>query len=167
MSLDRDLFAEVDLNAESLRSTAWRRTSIINNNIAGGVRDYWLDPLRQGDEDAAQYFKYNRCRGEEADRGRGLPQRPRRVAAFRPAAIAPVKEPDIARSCCGEWASALTPEKADYNTVFLPLILSSKGDFDGHMSFSSGPHGLQPRDVLQRAPSSSRRHDARVVARPP
>src|SRR5262249_53083029 len=46
-------------------------------------------------------------------------------------------------------------EQADYNTVFLPLILAAHGDFDGDMSFSGGPMGFSPATGLQRMLSST------------
>ena len=151
MSMDRELFAEVDTNADKLKKEGIVPDIYLNNNIAGGVRDFWLDPRGKDMQDAAQYFQYNVAEAKKlvavSRFANGVDVR----ARFDGTTHITESNASILSQFLAASGIRLKLEKADYNTVFLPLILASKGNFDGYMSFSNGPMGFSPATFFARA----------------
>jgi peptide/nickel transport system substrate-binding protein len=150
MALDRDLFAEVMSEAETLRSFGLSPELVINNNIPGGAQDYWLDPYGKDMGEAAQYFKYNQTEAKKLMSAAGFANGVDLVARVSTRSHASGKQSEIALQMLREVGMRVTVEPADYNTVFLPNILSARGDWDGNISFSGGGMGFSPATGLQR-----------------
>jgi ABC-type transport system substrate-binding protein len=60
------------------------------------------------------------------------------------------KESEIALQMLQEVGFRVRNEPAEYNTVYVPNIISAKGDWDGHISFSGGGMGFSPATGLFR-----------------
>ena len=73
LSVDRELFAEVDTNADKLRKEGIVPDIYLNNNIAGGVHDFWLDPRGKDMQDAAQYFQFDVAEAKKLMAAAGFP----------------------------------------------------------------------------------------------
>lgn len=151
LSVDRDLFAEVDTNADNLKKEGIVPDIFLNNNIAGGVRDFWLDPRGKDMQDAAQYFKFDVAEAKKLMAAAGYPNGLDVRARFDGTTHITEKNAAIMSQFMAASGLRLKLEKADYNTVFLPLILASKGNFDGDLSFSNGPLGFSPATFFARA----------------
>jgi peptide/nickel transport system substrate-binding protein len=150
MALDRELFAEVLSEAETLRSFGLPPTLIINNNIPGGAADYWLDPTGKEMGQAAQYFKFDQAESKKLMAAAGYANGIDVVARVSTRSHGAGKESEIALQMLQEVGFRVRNEPAEYNTVYVPNIISAKGDWDGHISFSGGGMGFSPATGLFR-----------------
>jgi peptide/nickel transport system substrate-binding protein len=149
MALDRQLYADVISEAEKLRAFGLPPEIVINNNIPGGAPDYRLDPFGKEMGEAAQYFKFNQAEAKKLMSAAGYTGA-ELLARVSTQAHATGKESEIALQMLREVGFRVRQEPADYNTVFLPNILSARGDWDGNISFSGGGMGFSPATGLQR-----------------
>ena len=150
MALDRPLFAEVISEAVALKAGGIPPTIVINNNIPGGAGDFWLDPFGKEMGEAAQYFKFNQAEARKLISAAGFPGGLDVVARVSTRTHGNGRESEIALQMLREVGFRVTNEPADYNNVFLPNILSARGDWDGNISFSGGGMGFSPATGLQR-----------------
>lgn len=150
MALDRELFAEVLSEAETLRSFGLPPTLIINNNIPGGASDYWLEPTGKEMGSAGQYFKYDQAEARKLISAAGHANGIDVVARVSTRSHGAGKESDIALEMMQEVGFRVKNEPAEYNTVYVPNIISAKGDWDGNISFSGGSMGFSPATGLFR-----------------
>jgi ABC-type transport system substrate-binding protein len=150
MSLDRDLFADVLSEREKLDSFGLPQTIVINNNIPGGASDYWLDPYGKDMGDSAQYFKFNIAEAKKMIAAAGYNPSTALIAKVSTRSHGAGKQSEIALQMLRDAGMNVVVEPVDYNTVFLPNILSARGDWEGHISFSGGGMGFSPATGLQR-----------------
>lgn len=150
MSLDRNLFADVISEAEKLKEFGLPPEIVINNNIPGGAPDYWMDPFGKEMGEAAPYFKFNQAEAKKLMAAAGYANGLDVLARVSTQTHGAGKESEIALQMLREVGFRVRHEPADYNTVFLPNILSARGDWDGNISFSGGGMGFSPATGLQR-----------------
>jgi peptide/nickel transport system substrate-binding protein len=150
MSIDRVLLAETLGEKEKLTSQGLPPDIVINNNITAGYPDFWLDPFGKEMGDAAQWFKFNQAEAKKLISAAGYPNGLRVVAKVSSRSHGSGPHAEIVHQMLNEVGIRVQHETVDYNTVYLPKILQTRGDWDGDLTYSGGGTGFSPATGLQR-----------------
>ncbi len=152
MSLDRDLFAEVDSANDRLRPAGFSRDVFIDSHLPASYKGagYWLDPKGEALGESGKDFPHNLTEAKQLMSAAGLAGGLDVDAPFDNRGVhINEKSASILSEMMAQIGLRLKLHQVDYNTVFLPKIWVPgpiKGDYDG-LSFGSAAPLRQPHVV--------------------
>ena len=132
MALDRELYAEVISESEKLRAIGLPVTNIIDNNVAGGDAEYYLDPFGKEMGEAAQYFKHNVPEAKKLVAAAGYPNGVDLL--WKGSSNHNTRVTEILTQMIAEAGLRTKQEIVNYTSVYLPNVLSARGDWEGDIT---------------------------------
>src|SRR3970040_1815427 len=117
---------------EKLRPLGLPVEYIIDNNVAGGDAEYYLDPFGKEMGEAAQYFKHNLPEAKKLVAAAGYPNGVDLI--WKVSSNHDSKVTEILTNRIAEAGLRTKQEVVNYTAFYLPQVLSARGAWEGDIT---------------------------------